>query len=61
MSKVTDLSKPADTARVVDLSRPAPTRTERVLKTLGVVALVAGTIAAGASAARNHCKSNTDK
>jgi hypothetical protein len=58
MPKVVNLSQPAAIAKVVDLSRPAPTRGEKIIRTLGLVGLVAGTIAAGAVAAHSHAKSN---
>ncbi len=51
---ITDLSKPTDSVNVVDLSRPAPTTAERIIKTVGVVALAAGVIAAGCGAAKAH-------
>lgn len=53
-AKVIHLSQPAAGARVIDLSRPAPTRGEKLVKTIGLVGLIAGTIAAGATAAHAH-------
>jgi hypothetical protein len=61
MPKVVNLSQTANSAKVVDLSRPAPTRGEKIIRTLGLVGLVAGTIAAGAVAAHSHAKSNAGK
>lgn len=58
-AKVINLSQPADNAKVVDLSRPAPTRGEKIVKTIGLVGLIAGTIAAGAVAAHAHAKGKT--
>lgn len=57
MTKITDLSRPADPTRVVNLSTPV-TKADRLIKGLGIVALVAGTIAAGAGAAHLHATSN---
>jgi len=54
MPKVINLFETPAKTKVVDLSRPMPT-CERVIKGLATVALVAGTIAAGASAAHAHC------
>ena len=56
-AKVIHLSQPAANARVIDLSRPASTRGEKIVKTIGLVGLIAGTIAAGATAAHAHAKS----
>jgi hypothetical protein len=51
---VTDLSQPGNGARVVNLAA-GPSRGEKIVSGLATVALVAGTIAAGAAAAHAHC------
>ncbi len=60
MNKTVHLAE-TPTPNVVDLSRPVPTRAEKITRTLGVVALVAGAIAAGASAVNHHVRESKGK
>ena len=59
MPKVTDLTQVH--AKVTNFESAPVNRTEKVLKTLGTVGLVAGTIAAGCLAARVHLNGNKGK
>ncbi len=54
--KTVNLSEPTRHAKIVDLSKPAPSTGERIVRGLATVALVAGSIAAGASAAHAYVK-----
>ncbi len=61
MKKIIDLSQPGDSAKIVHLEHAPESRAARVVKGLGTVGLVAGTIAAGALAARAHLRAGDPK